>query len=682
MLIGIDMGGTYIDIVLLDPKEGTIDLLKVNSTPDRLEQGVLHGLQLICEKRGLRLEQVSRIVHGSTVATNALLEGKWAKAALITTAGFRDVLEIGRQNRPDIYDLTVERPPAIVPRDLRFEVPERLDYRGAVVVPLDEKAVVEIGKVLAERKVEAIAVCLLFAYANPSHERKVAAILSKSLSIPITLSSDVLPEFREYERTVVTAINAALRPVIGEYLKRLEENAGKLGLNKSWQIMQSNAGITSRAGAEEQPVRIVLSGPAAGVKGARFIAAEAGFTDLITLDMGGTSCDVSLITNGNVKITTEGRIGGYPIAVPMVDVHTIGAGGGSIAWIDSGGALRVGPESAGADPGPVCYARGGSEPTVTDAHLVLGRLDPNGALGGSNELDLDGAKRAIAEKIANPLGITLEQAAQGILTVADANMERAVRVISVERGYDPRKFVLVAFGGAGPLHGAGLASALGIPKVLVPAAAGVLSALGLLRTDLIHDYVQSIVERLDRVRIGALNDVFASFMRKGKEELMNEGAEERNIRYQCSLDMRYIGQSYELNLHLTNCRLADEELNQAEERFHELHRRVYGHAAPGEPVELVNLRLQAIGLMEKVELKRNHNGDPERARKPVRSVHFPGTGWVRTAVFARAHLPAGVSFSGPAIVEGEESTVVIPPLMQAHVDGLGNLLIDVSEKEG
>lgn len=677
MLIGIDIGGTFTDIVLLDSKGGTIELLKLPSTPGRLEEGVTRGLQELQQE--VNLAEVERIVHGSTVATNALLEGKWARTALITTEGFRDVIEIGRQNRPNIYDLFVERPRPIVPRELRFEVTERLDYQGRTIKSLDEGAIEGIAEELLRREVKSVALSLLFSYANPEHERKIAEILGKRLKIPITLSSEVLPEFREFERTSTTVVNAALRPVIGDYLEQLEKEAVRLGFKRGWQIMQSNAGITSSHGAESQPVKIVLSGPAAGVEGARFVGEQTGFHNLITLDMGGTSCDVSLIRDGKATTTTEGEVGGYPIKVPMVDIHTIGAGGGSIAWIDKGRALRVGPQSAGAEPGPVCYGRGGQEPTVTDAHLVLGRLNPASPLGGLRGLDLEGAKRAIHERIAEPLGMNLEEAAQGILAVADANMERAIRVISVERGYDPRDFVLLAFGGAGPLHGAGLAAILGIPKILIPQTAGVLSAFGLLRTDLAHDYVQSLVREVSKIDLAKINKTYDLLKRKGREELLQEGVTEERIRYQPSLDMRYLGQSYELNLALPDHRLTQEELERLPEEFHERHQQVYGHAAPGEPVELVNLRLRAVGLMGKIELRGDRGGSLEEARRAARPVHFPKAGWVKTQVFVRESLPAGVSLEGPAIIEGRESTIVIPPQMGASTDRFGNLIIEVKE---
>jgi len=675
VLIGLDIGGTFTDIVLLNSEHKTMEFLKVASTPAKLEEGVIAGLRQLAGQTDLRFSQVERIVHGTTVATNALLQGKWARTALVTTAGFRDIIEIGRQNRPAIYDLMVERPPAIVGRDLRFEVSERVDFQGAIATPLDESGLEELAEEMLERDVESVAVCLLFSYANPEHERKVRSVLETRLGVSVTLSSEVLPEFREYERTQTVVVNAALRPVIGDYLESLEREAIGLGLEREWQIMQSNAGITSSLGAQAQPVKIVLSGPAAGVQGARVVGDHAGFPNLITLDMGGTSCDVCLIENGNVAVTTEGKIAGYPLKVPMVDIHTIGAGGGSIAWIDKGGALRVGPQSAGADPGPVCYGKGGLEPTVTDAHLVLGRLDPESPVGELGRLDLVSARRAISEAIAQPLAMSLEQAAQGILAVAEANMERAIRVISVERGYDPRRFALLPFGGAGPLHGAGLADKLGIGTVLVPETAGVLSALGLLQTDLVHDYVQSIVRQSDRVDIGEMNAMYEAFKSRGRQDLLRDGVVEESIRYQPSLDMRYLGQSFELNLGLADSQPTESGLGMLIDEFHRRHEQVYGHSSQSEPVELVNFRLKAVGLTDKVALERKVRPRKEASSQSTRLVFFPETGRVETQVFERDGLPAGTSLEGPAIVEGRESTVVVPPGWRAFADPYGNLIL-------
>ncbi len=681
MLIGIDIGGTFTDIVVLEPRTGRLAFLKTPSTPLHLEEGVVRGLEALREDMGLRIQDAKRVIHGSTVATNALLEGKWARTALITTEGFRDVLEIGRQNRPHIYDLTAQRPRPIVPRKLRFEVPERLDYQGRVIRPLDEASVVELGELLEGGPVQAVAVCLLFSYANDTHEGRVRELLKRRLNLPITVSSDILPEFREYERTSTTVVNASLRPVIGDYLERLEKEGRRLGLEMDWQIMQSNAGITSSRGAEEQPVRIVLSGPAAGVEGARLVGEQAGFPDLITLDMGGTSTDVSLIKQGRVSVTTDGEIAGHPIKVPMVDIHTIGAGGGSIAWVDRGGALRVGPESAGADPGPACYNRGGREPTVTDAHLLLGRLSPANATGGWFDLERSRAEQAIREKVADPLGMDIETAAEGMLRVADANMERALRLISVERGHDAREFALLAFGGTGPLHAVKLASMLGIRKVLVPATAGVLSALGLVGTELAHDEVQSIVRSIDALDPEKVNAIYEQLKATGRNKLLSDGVGEEEIAYRPSADLRYRGESHEIFVEFADCTISGRMLGELAAAFHDKHQLIYGHAAPEEPVELVNLRLRAIGAVGKVELSPIQGGSFEQARQAARNVHFPGHGWLQTEVFARDLLPAGASLTGPAIVEGRESTVLLPPGSSAAVDRIGTLIIECDKEE-
>jgi len=661
MLIGVDIGGTFTDIVVFDGEGLTILKVPTRREP---EEGVRQGL------RGLDLRRASRLVHGTTVATNALLEGRWAPVALVTTEGFRDVLEIGRQDRPKLYDLAVERPRPLVPRDLRFEVPERLDWRGEIVRPLDEEAVMHLAEELRGKDVEAIAVVFLFSYYNPAHERRAGEILGE-LGLPLSLSSEVLPEFREYERTATTVINAALQPVVGRYLGRLERVA------EGWQIMQSSGGITDALGAASFPARIVLSGPAAGVEGARFIGEAAGFQDLITLDMGGTSCDVSLIRGGRISITTEGRIAGYPLKVPMIDLHTIGAGGGSIAWIDRGGALRVGPESAGADPGPVSYGRGGREPTVTDAQLVLGRIDPQAPLGGLGELDLDGARRAIMERIARPLGLGLEAAAQGILEVVEANMEQAIRLISVERGHDPRGFALLVFGGAGPLHGAGLAARLGISKVLVPAAAGVLSALGLLTADLVHDYVRSIVRPLRELAPEELEEILQEFRDRGRERLLAEGVPPERIAFHPAADLRYLGEAHELTLALPEGKLTATALHALEREFHRAHERNFGHSVPEEPLELINLRMRAIGVMERPHLAPLSGGSLEEARREPRKVHFPKVGWVEAQVFSRELLPSGAELRGPAVVAGEESTALLPPGARGQVDELGNLIVEL-----
>ncbi|MEW6217739.1 MAG: hydantoinase/oxoprolinase family protein, partial [Candidatus Bipolaricaulota bacterium] len=587
--IGVDIGGTFTDVVVLG--EGGLLLFKFPSTPDDPARGVLAALETLIAQGEIEPGSVARVAHGSTVATNAVLEGKLGKTALVTTEGFGDVLEIGRQNRPSLYDLFFTRPEPIAPRDLRFEVPERVGADGAVVRLLDREAMVRLLPALRAAGVQAVAVCFLFSFLCPGHEREAGEVLAE-LGLPVTLSSDLLPEFREYERTSTTVINAALRPVVGSYLSSLEEGSARLGLPARWQVMQSSGAIAHGATAQREPVRIVLSGPAGGVEGARQVGRRSGFPDLITLDMGGTSCDVALVQGGTVGRTVGGAIGGYPVALPMADIHTIGAGGGSLARFDAGRALRVGPESAGADPGPACYGRGGTEPTVTDAHLVLGHLLPEFPLGGLPRLDLDAARRAVG-RIADPLGITVEAAALGILEVADAAMERAIRVMSVERGHDPRRFALLAFGGAGPLHAVSLARRLSIPRVLVPPTAGVLSALGLLLAEVGHETGQGVVRPLRSVPVAELAALLNRLQGQAQEELVGRGARQEAVRFATVAALRYAGQAHELDVPVSPGEVGPTWIAELEAAFHEAHAGRYGHAAPDESVELVAVRVRA-----------------------------------------------------------------------------------------
>jgi len=487
--IGVDVGGTFTDVVTV--VDGRLRVDKVPSTPATPEDGVVEGIETATHAAGIDPGDVGALAHGTTVATNAVLEGEWAETALLTTEGFRDVLEIARQDRPALYDLDATRPEPIVPRDRRYEIAERLDERGEVLTPLSEAEVREITRELPE-SVDAVAVCLLFAFENEDHERRVRQVLEAQEEVAVSISSEVLPEIREYERSLLTALDAALTPIMESYLGALESRLAALDVERGVQVMGSAGGSMAAATARERPVRTLLSGPAAGVRGAAFIAGRSGIDDAITMDMGGTSCDVSLVTGGEPVVTTDVEVGPYPISRPMVDVHTIGAGGGSIARVDSGGALRVGPGSAGADPGPICYGRGGTRSTVTDAQFLLGRLDPD-RFEADFDPDPDAVRAGLREHVADPLGMSVPEAAAGVLGVANANMERALRVVSVERGHDPRDLGLVAFGGAGPLHAVELADALDVPEVLVPRAAGALSALGLLASDVVYDYSTSRV---------------------------------------------------------------------------------------------------------------------------------------------------------------------------------------------
>ncbi|WP_049911331.1 hydantoinase/oxoprolinase family protein [Halorubrum coriense] len=674
--VGVDIGGTFTDLVTVS--DGTLDVTKTSSTPEAPEDGVTEGLEKTREKTGVRFDAVDFFAHGTTVATNAVLEEDWADTALVTTGGFRDVLEIGRQARPDIYDFQTEKPATVVPRNLRYEIPERLDERGDVTTPLDEAAVRKVAVQLVESDVSSVAVSLLFSYENNSHERRVKEILeAEGVDASFSLSSDVLPEIREYERTLTTALNAALKPVMDRYLGNLEAEISDLGVRPDLEIIQSNGGIITADVARTRPVNTLLSGPAAGVQGASYVAGLAGIENLITMDMGGTSCDVSLVEDGDPMVATDVEVGEYPVNVPMIDIHTVGAGGGSIAWIDDGDALRVGPRSAGAEPGPICYGRGGTDPTITDAQLLLGRLNPDAFLSDELSVDVDRVDEIFKREIADPLDKSVEDAAQGVLDVANASMERALRVVSVERGYDPREFGLVAFGGAGPLHATTLAAELDIPRVLIPRTAGVLSALGLLISDILYDYSTSRVRNWESVDPSDLQATFDEFVTQGREQLANENLSEAQIQFERSVDLRYAGQAFELSVPVPDGPIDSQTKTEIRDRFHRKHQQRYGHAYDDEPIELVTLRTRARGVVETPNLRHDSNtGDVADAIVDERPVHFDGE--VRdTRVYQREQLPAAGQFTGPAIVEGAESTVVVRPEQSVEVDEYGSLIVEV-----
>ena len=674
--IGIDIGGTFIDLVVSD--ESGLRLYKFPSTPDAPERGVLNALETLIERGIFDASDVNRIAHGSTVATNALLEGAWAKTALITTRGFRDVLEIGRQNRSHLYDLNVERPAPIVPRDLRFECSERLDAAGQILCDLSRDEIHEIADRLITADVEAVAVVFLFSYLNSEHERVVLDLLREKMDIPVTLSSDVLPEFREYERSSTTAVCASLRPVIEAYMKNLADQSAKIGIVPEWQIMQSNGTVISATQAQKEPVRILLSGPAAGVQGAKTIGQMLDSPNLITMDMGGTSCDVALIQDGEIGQTTTGAVGEHPVAVRMNEIHTIGAGGGSIAWIDAGGALRVGPKSAGAVPGPACYGQGGTQPTVSDAHAVLGHLLPSMPLGGLLVLDIEKARDAI-QSIAVSLSLSIEEAALGILDVADAAMERAVRVISVERGYDPRQFSLLAFGGAGPLHAVSIARRLSIPRVIVPAAAGVLSAMGLLTCEVGRDYGRSVLRPMCDLSAELVNSQLGELEDRGLSELRAEGIEAGSVYREISADLRYQGQSHELNVRLVPSsvyEIATEDLDTWVKLFHLEHETRFGHASPDEEVEMVALRLKMTApptfSHPRVQF------DEESANWQDEPIWFGAGGPVQTQVIDRRGLAENERIIGPAVLWGPDATLIVPPGVEGMCDAMGTIQLETA----
>lgn len=686
MRIGIDIGGTFTDFVIFDETTGQFTTHKTLSTPQNPARAVLTGLEQLStvnNQPSVVSEQLSedkfplsspsflfstyQIVHGSTVATNAILERKGALTALVTTEGFRDLLEIGRQNRPDIYDLFSRRPPPLIPSELRFEVAERVDHHGQPLCQLDPATLDALVDQLKAADVSSVAVSLLFSFLYPEHEHLIGDHLRQA-GFSVSLSCEVLPEFREYERTSTTVVNAYVSPIMDRYLDRLEQESGAV----DFRVMQSNGGSIRASQARREAVRCVLSGPAGGVVGAGYVGQAAGFDHLLTFDMGGTSTDVSLYA-GDIQVTTESEIGGLPIRIPVIDIHTVGSGGGSIAHVDAGGALRVGPQSAGADPGPACYGAGGRQPTVTDANLVLGRLAPDQFLGGEMELDFSAAE-AVLTRLAESAGLssqtdlTLAQtAALGVIEVVNAHMERALRVISIQRGHDPREFVLVSFGGAGSLHAVELARSLNIPRVLIPPSAATLSAFGMLTADVIKDYVQTIMRPGD-ITYTELETLITPLAGQGQADIAAEGVPVTAITLERLLDMRYQGQSYELSIPLT--------ANFAAE-FHATHARVYGYSEPNVPVEIVNLRLRALGRLTRPQLPQSefgvHAAPAAYAQRPV----VLTAGLTTTPFYHGAQLQPGHRITGPVVITQPDTTVFIDSGDELSVDSYRNFVVDL-----
>jgi N-methylhydantoinase A len=673
-VIGIDTGGTFTDFVSFENDE--VKILKVPSTPHDPAEALLHGLEELCKQASsivptLRpskpvnvLTVPAVITHGSTVATNALLERKGARVAIVTTAGFEDVLEIGRQNRPSLYDLNVDKPAPLAVRENIFGVNERILYDGTIERMPEPEEIEGIAWKISAAGCDSIAICFLHAYRNPENEQFAAKLLSK-LGIPLSLSHQVMPEYREYERFSTTSINAYVSPKMSAYIKHIEE---EIPQGVRLRIMQSNGGSISASRAREEAVQTVLSGPAAGVVGAFEVARMAGFVRTITFDMGGTSTDVSLC-EGSISTRTNAKIAGIPLAVPVVDIHTVGAGGGSVAWLDSAGSLHVGPQSAGAKPGPVCYGVG-SELTVTDANLCLGRMLPDRFLGGAIRLDLDRARSHML-KFSNHLGMSLEQTAEGILKVANATMERAIRVISMERGHDPRRFALVAFGGAGPMHACDIARALAIPDIVIPQNAGALSAFGLLMADVKKDFSHTILVGAEEADFNRVTSFFSPLEDKARRVLTEEGFGGDRIVLERFLDLRYVGQSYEVTVPATENFLPT---------FHKEHFRLYGHSDISRGVELVNVRLSARGLIDRPKFF------PHEEPGEIADEAFVGFSDAvfelnkqKTAIYDREALRPGNRVSGPAIITEMTATTVVAPGFTARVDGYGNLLISMRQ---
>ncbi|GAB7120609.1 hydantoinase/oxoprolinase family protein [Natrinema sp. JCM 9743] len=660
--IGVDVGGTFTDVALsIDDRLVTA---KVPST-DPQHVGVLEGIEKACDDAGISPGEIDGFAHAMTVSVNALLERGGATTALVTTEGFRDVLEIGRQDRPDLYDLEAEKPEPLVPRDRRFEVDERTTTEG-VERPVDEDEVRDLAATLRERDVEAVAVCLLHSYADPENERVVAETLREELAVPVSASYEVLAEFREFERTSTTAVDAYVRPAIDRYVGQLVDEADDAGIPAP-RIMQANGGIADPETVRDHAVTTTLSGPAAGVVGAAATVDDADVEGLVTFDMGGTSSDVSLVRDGRAERTTDAEIDGLPIRTPMVDVNTVGAGGGSIAWVDSGGALRVGPESSGADPGPACYGRGGTRPTVTDANVVLGYIGPETALGGEMTLDVEAAREAL-ERLADEAGLDgALEAARGVYRVANATMTRTIRSVTVERGHDPRAFALVAFGGAGPMHAAALADSLSVDRVVVPRPGGVLSAFGLLAADESYDAVRTVGVGLEGAAPADLEAVYDDLV----ADVLADASDPDAARVERAADCRYAGQSFELTV-----AVGDEfDAAAVADRFHDAHERTYGYAMD-ESIEIVNLRATATVPGSEPAIRHEGAGD---ARIGTREAHFPGSGAGDAAVYDRDRLPAGASVTGPAILEQAESTTVVPPSWKGRILADGTLVMTRTE---
>jgi N-methylhydantoinase A len=682
--VGVDVGGTFTDFYAFDAERGLEHVYKTPSTPADPSDAILNGLDVLCEIAGISPEAISRFAHGTTVATNALLQRKGAPVALITTEGFRDLLEIGRQIRPKMYDFKADNPPPLVPRQNRFEVKERVGSRGEVVEPLEEAAMAVAIDSVRQSGAEACVVGLLFSFLNPDHERRIGAALQEALpDLFVSLSSSVQPEFREFERLSTTALNAYLQPIVARYMTRLSEGLHRRAPNAALGINQSSGGLMSIERAGAFPVRTALSGPAAGAVGAVHTAVLAGRKNIITLDMGGTSADVCLIRDGEAGVGYDQKIADFPVRLPMVDINTVGAGGGSIAWFDRDGLMKVGPISAGAAPGPACYGQGGTEPTVSDANLILGRLSPEGLLGGSMALDQPAA-RAAFEPAAAQLGFSVEKTAHGVLGIVVSNMIRAIRAISVERGHDPREFSLMAFGGAGPLHAIDVARALDMREVIVPAAPGILCAQGLVVSDLKEDFVVSARIVADALGMAESARHVATLMTEAEQWFVEEDVASDRQDLRLSFDMRYVGQNYELNVIVDG--IADAKSAQAsldsgdlKKRFFTAHEMNYGYFNPDDAVEIVNFRLTARGRLPRPRQTQAESAHSAPAPVGNRAVYFDGEAAVDAALFDRGQLLPGHEIAGPAVVDQLDSTTLVYPGDTARVDGANNLIIELAD---
>ncbi|MCH7956485.1 MAG: hydantoinase/oxoprolinase family protein [Proteobacteria bacterium] len=690
--VGVDIGGTFTDIVFLDA-DGNIHTKKISSSVEDYAQAIADGLDQVFGETGLQASAVEELRHGTTVASNAILEGKGALTGLITTKGFRDILEIRNLRMPRLYDLTWEKPVPLVERHLRVVVDERVNAQGGIDKPLDPKDAERAVDELLARKVEAIAVCLIHSYANPEHELMIKEIIGKKApGLPFCISFEVLPEIKEYERTSTTTINAYVMPIVASYLASLRKNLDDAGVTVPLLLMQSNGGLTTADEAARLPMNIIESGPAAGVIGAQALARAGGLPNIVTFDMGGTTAKASLVENGEVTRSIEYQVGGgimmgsrlltgagYMLKVPAIDLAEVGAGGGSIVWIDAGGSMQIGPQSAGADPGPVCYDTGGTKPTVTDANVLLGYINPNYLVGGELKLNASKARAVFEDRIAKPLGLSVEHAAYGAHQITASNMIRAIKSVSTERGRDPREYALFAFGGSGPIFSAGMARELRMKRIMVPPSPGLFSSFGLLYADVEHHYSRTFRHLLRKIDLGELNRIWDRMVDGALDQLAVDGFSEGKRQVRRTASMHYQGQTFELTVPVPDGPIDEKAVAVLEESFSREHERTYGHrAGADEPLELVNMQVVGYGVSERSRVPDRILATKagEAAPLPPRQVYFgPDAGWQETPILRRSDLET--PRQGPCIVEEYDATVVIPPDSKAELDAYGNILIDL-----
>lgn len=678
--VGVDTGGTFTDICLFDDADRTLTAHKISSTPHDPSVAILHGINELLTGQSHSPATVGYFAHGTTVGTNALLTDGGVRMALITTRGFRDLIELGRGRRPKLYDLQADKPRPFVDRVSRFEVSERIRHDGAIHQPLDEDEVRSAAIAAREQGAESVAICFLYSFIRPEHERRAQAIVREILpDAYVTISSDVLPEFREYERLSTTATNAYIGPVVADYLANLSQSLQAAGITAVPHVTQSNGGIIPFDAAEQTPVRMVLSGPSTGVVGAAQICAQAGHPDIITFDMGGTSSDVSLVRDSQPDLASGMELGGRPLRTPMIDIHTVGAGGGSVGWVDAGGALKVGPHSAGSMPGPACYGNGG-EPTVTDANVVLGYLHPTHLLDGSMPIDAEASRTAL-KKLGEPINLNEADTARGMLRIVVTDMARAIRVISVQRGYDPRDYALVPFGGAGPLHASRLARELGIATIVVPPTPGAQSALGLLTTDIRSDFSRTTVRSLNAASMPSIEADFSDLGREASAWLTNEGIATESATLTATLELRYRGQNYEIPVPVEPDRFDEQTMATAIAKFEREHERLYGYAAPGSPLEAVTYRIQARADVHRPDLSDDlasaiGHPDPTGDRMVIDESGVAAT----VPVYRREALAADHQLTGPAVIEQMDTTTALLAGDRARVDRHANLIIEVGQQ--